>query len=170
VTKVYFGFVLALVVSLVQSSSASANPTGATHPPLPPGMSEATFKMIMTPGPPPPPGMPAGVKSYLGCIPTMGYHYANPKDWPVGPIYGAYNGKITFTEVMLSQKQFASGKNWDDVLKPLPGYSIDHVDMWFEPHGHPGYEVPHYDIHAWYVPHKVHMYYCNPSGLKPAWL
>jgi len=30
--------------------------------------------------------------------------------------------------------------------------------------------IPHYDIHAWYVPHKEHMYICNPSGKKPPWI
>jgi hypothetical protein len=168
--RLFFAFVLAVIVTIARSS-ASAATTGATHPPLPPGMTEATFKMLMTPGPPPPAGMPPGVVSLGGCIPTMGYHYANPKNAPFGPIYGAYNGKITFTEIMVDAKLFAQGKSWDDMLKPLPGHTINHVDIWFEPHGHPGYTVPHYDIHAWYVPHEEHMYYCNnKSGTKPAWL
>ena len=72
---------------------------------------------------------------------------------------------------MIPESAFNSGKSWDNILKPLPGYKIDHVDIWFEAHGHPFYEVPHYDVHAWYVGHSTHMYYCNnPSGTKPAWL
>jgi hypothetical protein len=101
----------------------------------------------------------------------MGYHYVNPKNAPFGPIYGWYNGKPTFTEIMVAKSQFDKGSNWDELLKPLPGYHIDHVDIWWEPHGHPGYEAPHYDIHAWYIPHADHMTFCNnPSGTKPAWL
>ena len=143
----------------------------ADEHPLPPGMTQAQYKLIMTPGPAHPAGIPADAKPVLGCIPTMGYHYANPKDLPFGPIYGWYEGKPTFTEIMVDVKLFRSGKSWDDQLKPLPGYKIDHVDLWFEPHGHPGYPIPHYDIHAWYVPHSVHMYYCgNTSGKKPAFL
>ncbi|MBV8171063.1 MAG: hypothetical protein JO219_03935 [Candidatus Eremiobacteraeota bacterium] len=138
---------------------------------LPPGMTPAVYKMIMTPGPAHPAGLPADVQPYFGCIPTMGYHYVNPKNKPFGPIYGWYNGKPTFTEIMVAESLFAKGTSWDEVLKPLPGYHIDHVDIWWEPHGHPGYEAPHYDIHAWYVPHAEHMKFCNnPSGTKPAWL
>jgi len=122
-------------------------------------------------GPKHPAGAPAGVVPVSGCIPTMGYHYAVLKDLPFGPIYGWYKGKWTFTEIMVDQKLFAAGKSWNEQLTPLPGYSIDHVDMWFEPHGHPGYPIPHYDIHAWYIPHSEHMTMCgNTSGKRPAWL
>lgn len=137
---------------------------------LPPGMTPAVYKMVMTAGPAHPAGMPAGLQPYLGCIPTMGYHYAALGNWPMGPIYGYYKGRVIFTEVMLPQSAFAQGRSWDNVLKPLPGYTINHVDIWFT-HGHPGYMAPHYDIHAWYVPHSEHMYYCNnTSGTRPAWL
>lgn len=158
----------AALLALAQTASLAA-----TTPALPPGMTPAVFKMIMTPGPAHPAGLPANLnlKSWDGCIPTMGYHYVADKNKPFGPIYGWYNGKATFTEIMVDQKYLADGKSWNEVLKPLPGYHIDHVDIWFEPHGHPGYPIPHYDIHAWYVPHSAHMYFCgNTSGKKPAWL
>ncbi len=138
---------------------------------LPPGMTPAILKMMMTPGPPNPAGLPAGLKSFSGCIPTMGYHYARPQDFPFGPIYGWYKGKPIFTEVMIDSKMFGGGKSFDEVLKPLPGYHIDHVDIWYEAHGHPGFTIPHYDVHAWYVPKSEHMYYCgNTSGKRPAFL
>jgi hypothetical protein len=138
---------------------------------LPPGMTPAVYKMMMTLGPAHAAGMPADVQPVSGCIPTMGYHYANPKNLPFGPIYGWYNGKPTFTEIMVAKTAFESGQSWNDQLKPLPGYKIDHVDIWFEPHGHPGYLVPHYDIHAWYIPRSQYMFFCNnTSGTKPAWL
>jgi hypothetical protein len=161
-------FMLCAAVALFASAAqADTSP----QPPLPPGMTPAVYKMIMTPGQPHPAGLPAAVAPREGCIPTMGFHYAAPGAWPLGPIYGWYQGKPIFTEVMLAQAAFEKGTSWTDVLKPLPGYQIDHVDIWFEAHGHPGYEVPHYDIHAWYVKHDVHMYYCgNTSGKKPIWL
>lgn len=138
---------------------------------LPPGMTPAIYKTMMTSGPPNPAGLPAGVKPFGGCIPTMGYHYANPKDWPFGPIYGWYKGKPTFVEVMIDAKMFQSGKSWSEVLKPLPGYNIDHVDIWYEAHGHPGFPIPHYDVHAWFIPSSQYMYFCNnTSGKKPAFL
>jgi hypothetical protein len=139
---------------------------------LPPGLTPQIMKMMMAlPKGPVPAILPPGTQAGSGCIPTMGYHYAKPKDWPFGPIYGFYNGKPVFTEIMVDQKMFASGKNWDSVLVPLPGYHIDHVDIWYESHGHPGYPIPHYDIHAWYVPHAERMKYCgNTSGTRPAFL
>ncbi|HEY5350696.1 MAG TPA: hypothetical protein VIJ64_13210 [Candidatus Lustribacter sp.] len=138
---------------------------------LPPGMTPAMMKMMMTPGKPHPPGLPTGVEPWMGCIPAMGFHYVKPQNKPFGPIYGYYQGKPVFTEVMVLAQKFTDGTSWNNLLKPLPGYTINHVDIWWEPHGHPGYLVPHYDIHAWYVPHAVHMKYCgNTSGKKPAFL
>ena len=111
-----------------------------------------------------PAGMPAGAVMISPCVYQMGEHWAALKDLPFGPIYGTYDGKIVFSEVMIDQKAFAGGKYWSSTLKPLPGYKIDHVDIWFEPHGHEGYPIPHYDLHAFYVPHAVHMKYC-PNGM-----
>lgn len=61
---------------------------------------------------------------------------------------------------MIDQKDFSAGKSFEDMLKPLPGYRIDHVDVEFEPHGHEGYPIPHYDVHAYYVTHAAHLAYC----------
>ncbi len=161
-------FALAFVAAL---AALIGVPARAAQPALPPGMTPAMEKMMMTNGPAHPKGLPANVVPVSGCIPAMGYHYAAPGAAPFGPIYGWYNGKPIFTEIMVDRKMFANGKSWDSVLKPLPGYQIDHVDIWFEPHGHPGYPIPHYDIHAWYVSHAEHMLYCgNKDGKKPAFL
>ena len=105
------------------------------------------------------------------CVATMGEHWAALKDLPFGPLYGVYRGRPVFTEIMVSQKQFAQGFSYDD-LKALPGYSIDHVNVEFEPHGHPGYPIPHYDIHAYYVTAAQEAQIC-PNGapdeaMKPA--
>jgi hypothetical protein len=113
-----------------------------------------------------PAGMPADVVKLSECIPAMGSHYAALKNMPLGPIYGYYNGKLVFSEVMIAQRDFIAGKSWDGALRPLPGHQIDHVDIWFNPKGHEGYWVPHYDIHAFYVPHQEHMFYCNPSSRR----
>ena len=112
-----------------------------------------------------PAGIPAGAVMVSPCVAAMGSHWANPKDLPFGPIYGVMDGRPVFTEVMVDQKLFAAGKSWNDLLKPLPGHKIDHVDIWFEPKGHQGYPIPHYDIHAYYVSHATHMAYC-PHGLQ----
>lgn len=160
-----------LVLTATALALAQGSPSAAPAPQLPPGVTPAMMKMMLTPGKPHPAGLPRDVAPWMGCIPTMGFHYVNPKNAPFGPIYGYYQGKPVFTEVMIDKRAFDAGRSWDNELKPLPGYAIDHVDIWFEPHGHPGYEVPHYDIHAWYVSHAVHMKYCgNTSGKKPAFL
>lgn len=138
---------------------------------LPFGLTPASIKTMMTPLTKHPAAMPAGTVPVQGCVPSMGYHYALPKDLPMGPIYGYYNGKAVFTELMVEKSFFLQGKSLDDVLKPLPGYTIDHIDIWYEPFGHPGYRTPHYDIHAWYVPHSAHMKFCgNTSGKRPPYL
>jgi hypothetical protein len=164
-----FAAVLFAAVALSVSPSVAQDKGMA----MPPGMTPELMKMMMTPGAPHPKGLPVDVVPVAGCIPSMGYHYASAKNWPTGPIYGYYKGKPVFTEVMLTQKAFASesGVNMDAILKPLPGYTINHVDIWFEAHGHPGMTTPHYDIHAWYIPHSEHMTFCkNASGKRPTFV
>lgn len=112
-----------------------------------------------------PAGLPAGVMMISPCVATMGEHWASPKNLPFGPIYGTYQGKVVFTEVMIDKKDFAKGMGWSNVLRPLPGHAIDHVEIWYEPNGHEGYPVPHYDLHAFYVPHAVNMAFC-PNGIR----
>lgn len=160
---------LALVAVTACSTSLAIAQTAAP-PPLPPGMTPEIMKMMMTPGVNNPKGLPAGMVPVSGCIPTMGFHYAKGSDFPFGPIYGYYEGKPTFTEYMPTVEQFKAGFSTDDI-KALPGYKIDHIDIWYEKNGHPGLTVPHYDIHAWYVPHKEHMTMCNnTSGVRPPFL
>lgn len=113
-----------------------------------------------------PAGIPKGAMLLSPCIPGMGEHWAALKDLPVGPIYGVYQGKVVFSEVMLKQEDFAAGKSYTDVLHALPGHAIDHVDIEFEPKGHEGFPIPHYDVHAYYVPHAAHVKFCASSGMK----
>ncbi len=87
----------------------------------------------------------------------MGEHWANPKDLPLGPIYCVYKGKVVCLEFMISQADFAAGKSWPELsgLKNLP--PVNHINMGFEPKGHEGYEVPHYDMH---------IYFASPEAMK----
>ncbi len=105
-------------------------------------------------------GLPEGTVQVSACVPGMGEHWAQPSDLPFGPIYGVMGERLVFVEIMVAQSDFAAGKSWRDLLKPLKGYAIDHVDVEFEPQGHEGYPVPHYDIHAYFVPHAEHLGYC----------
>ena len=110
-----------------------------------------------------PAGIPADALLVSPCIATMGEHWANPKKLPVGPIYGVWQGKPVFTEIMVSLDQLKKGFSWADI-RALPGYHIDHVDFEFEPNGHEGYPVPHYDVHLYYVSAAEQATIC-PNGL-----
>jgi hypothetical protein len=124
----------------------------------------AADRPMMKPmGPPPPKPIPANYIAVSPCVPGMGAHYVNPKAPFDSPIYGTYQGKPVFTEIMMTPKELAAGKSWRDVLKPLPGYTIDHVDIEYEPHGHPGMTFAHYDVHAYYIAHAVHVKFCPGS-------
>ncbi len=108
-------------------------------------------------------GLPKGTIQLTPCIPGMGEHWANPQNLPFGPIYGVAGDDVVFVEIMISQEDFKTGKSWMDVLKPVRGYAVDHVDMEFEPEGHEGYEIPHYDLHAYFVSHVGHSGLCPPG-------
>ena len=98
--------------------------------------------------------LPEGIVQISPFIPGMGEHWANPKDLPFGPIYCVMNGRVTCMEYMISQADFAAGKSFE-LLRPwfdgVEQPAIDHMEFNFEPHGHAGYEVPHYDVHMYFV-------------------
>jgi hypothetical protein len=137
--------------SLASVATAAGPPAGM--PPLPPQPKVH------------PAGIPANYIMVSPCIVGMGQHWADLKAGIHGTtVYGSYEGKPVFTEIMLLPKDFAQGKSFEDVLKPLPGYQINHVDIEYLPHGHPGMPYAHYDIHGYYVPHAVHQQFC-PGGI-----
>ncbi len=109
-------------------------------------------------------GLPDGVIQLTPCVPGMGEHWADPANMPFGPIYGVMGDEVVFVEVMPSQADFEQGMSWTQILMPVAGQSINHVDMEFEPHGHEGYTVPHYDIHAYFVSHADHLAFCPAGG------
>lgn len=124
----------------------------------------ALLSMLATAGPAlaaRPAGIPSGYVMVSPCVPSMGEHWANPHDLQA-PIYGTYKGNVVFSEIMVPKAQFEKGFNYLD-LRALPGHTIDHVDIEYEPHGHEGMPIPHYDIHAYYVGHAAHMAYCTAS-------
>ena len=86
-------------------------------------------------------------------VPAMGEHWANPKQMPNGPIYGVYNGKLVFLEYMFAQDDFIKGKSHTtlDGMKGLPSPSVVQTDLEFQPHGHPGFDIPHFDLHHYFI-------------------
>ncbi len=110
-----------------------------------------------------PAGIPRDAVMISPCVATMGEHWANPRNLPTGPIYGVWQNKPVFTEIMVTVKQLQDGFSYAN-LRALSGYTIDHIDFKFEPHGHPGLPVPHYDLHAYYVSPAVQATIC-PHGI-----
>ena len=110
-----------------------------------------------------PAGIPASAVLVSPCVATMGEHWADLKVLPLGPIYGVWDGKPVFTEIMVTTAQLQKGFSYANV-RALPGYTIDHVDLKYEPHGHPGLPTPHYDLHAYYVSPAVQATIC-PNGV-----
>lgn len=88
-------------------------------------------------------------------IPAMGEHWANPAagDLPVGPIYGVYEGKLIFLEYMIAKEDFEKGVNHINLpgMKGVPSPAVVQTDVELQPTGHPGMEVPHYDIHMYFI-------------------
>lgn len=110
-----------------------------------------------------PAGIPKDAVMLSPCVQSMGQHWAALKDMPMGPIYGVYQGKPVFSEIMVTKAQFDKGFSYDN-LHALPGYKIDHVNVNYEPNGHEGLPVPHYDIHAFYISYAAQSKIC-PNGI-----
>lgn len=99
--------------------------------------------------------LPEGVIQLEGgfVIPAMGEHWANPTLLPTGPIFGVHHNKLVFIEYMISQEDFMNGENHRNLqgIEGIPNPPIVQTDIEFQPEGHPGFEVPHFDIHAYYI-------------------
>ena len=141
-------FLAALFVAVPMAAAAAPAPTGMQLPPQP--------KVR-------PAGIPEDAVMVSPCVATMGEHWVNLKNAPLGPIYGTWQGKPVFTEIMVSVEQLQQGFSYANI-HALPGYTIDHVDFKFEPKGHEGFPVPHYDVHAYYVSPAVQAQIC-PDGI-----
>lgn len=95
--------------------------------------------------------LPTTVVQVSPVIPMMGAHWADPATLPLGSIYCVHEGKVGCLEYMITQEDFASGKSWEDLKGRSDLPSIDHLDIGFNPQGHEGFEVPHYDLHMYFI-------------------
>ncbi len=103
--------------------------------------------------------LPEGVVQLSPTVPGMGEHWANPRNLPLGPVYCVMDGRVTCMEFMISQQDLQDGKSFER-LRPwfvggAPQPPVDHVEFNFMPQGHPGFEVPHYDVHMYFVPTEL---------------
>lgn len=103
--------------------------------------------------------LPEGVQKLSDVIPAMGEHWANPAQLPLGPIYLVYKGEVIGIEYMWNDDMLQEveiptpeGTEHLNALVPLPvGAAVDHVDYAFMPHGHEGFDVPHHDLHMYFI-------------------
>ncbi|MGE5701747.1 MAG: hypothetical protein ACM32O_04385 [Clostridia bacterium] len=99
--------------------------------------------------------LPKGSIQITPVVPAMGEHWANPQagDLPTGPIYGVYENRLVFLEYMIAQDDFVKGKDHVNLagMKGVPSPAVVQMDIEVQPHGHDGFEVPHYDIHAYFI-------------------
>ncbi len=92
-------------------------------------------------------------------VPGMGEHWANPVQLPLGPIYLVHDEEVIgieymWTEDMMQEVSIPTpeGPEEFNALVPLPvGVIVDHVEVAFMTHGHEGFEVPHWDIHLYFI-------------------
>lgn len=126
---------LAAVTVLVGLTSGVANAASASYDTLP----DASI-------------LPNNIVQVSPVVPAMGEHWADPSTLPLGPIYCVHEGKIVCLEFMMSQEDFVSGKSWPTLagMDGLP--PVNHTNISFEAHGHEGFEVPHYDVHMYFLP------------------
>ncbi len=113
--------------------------------------------------------LPGGYAQASPLIPAMGEHWANLAEFgaqaqaqePMGPIYLVNKGEVIGIEYMWSRDMLQEitiptpeGPEVFEALAPLPvGATVDYMDITFVPEGHPGiYEVPHWDIHLYFIP------------------
>ncbi len=103
--------------------------------------------------------LPEGAAKLSDVIPAMGEHWANLAQMPLGPIYLVNKGEVIgieymWTEDMMQELSIPTPEGPEEfkALVPLPvGVTVDHVDVAFISHGHEGFEVPHWDMHAYFI-------------------
>lgn len=107
-------------------------------------------------------------------------------NFPDSIIYGTWEGKLIFLEQMVSihgtyadeafydsehyyhneevevegekERVILPAHEWNELdgMEGKPSPAVEHTDMGVQPVGHPGFEVPHYDIHHYFISHEEH--------------
>lgn len=93
-------------------------------------------------------------------VPAMGEHWANPRNLPLGPIYLVSEGKVIGVEYMFTlammKKFVAPTPAGEEVMFNIDNLSLfgqkyDHMTVAYMANGHNGFEVPHYDVHLYFI-------------------
>ncbi len=95
--------------------------------------------------------LPPGLITDTICVPGHGYPAYRRQDLPFGPFHGVWERRLIYTEYRVTPEELQQGRVTN--LKSVSG-PVDHVDIGWHPRGHPGYEVPHYDVYLWNISHE----------------
>ncbi|MBI2328309.1 MAG: hypothetical protein HYU85_01440 [Chloroflexi bacterium] len=106
--------------------------------------------------------LPKEAQKLSEVVPRMGEHWAIPKGLPLGPLYLVHQGKVIGMEYMYTQEMLKetpvpppAQEELGPVIReldPLPvGATINHMTVSFNPQGHAGFTVPHYDAHLYFI-------------------
>lgn len=128
--------------------------------------------------------LPEGTIKISDAIPAMGEHWANPRDLPLGPIYLVWQGKVIGVEYMFTLAMMNAAPagppsptgevayNYQTPDLALPGQKVDHLTLDYMPEGHPGFKVPHYDIHMYFISpadrYKIILNIPPPPAVSPS--
>ena len=103
--------------------------------------------------------LPEGAQQLSELVPTMGEHWADPAELPLGPIYLVHDGEVIGMEYMWSEEMLQTvsldtpeGLFEFFALQPLDvSGTVDHIEVALMPDGHEGFEVPHWDMHLYFI-------------------
>ncbi len=103
--------------------------------------------------------LPEGAQQLTELVPTMGEHWADPAELPLGPIYLVHDGEVIGMEYMWSEEMLQTvsldtpeGLFEFFALQPLDvSGTVDHMEVALMPDGHEGFEVPHWDLHLYFI-------------------
>ncbi len=103
--------------------------------------------------------LPEGAGRLSELVPQMGEHWGNVADLPVGPIYLVHDEEVIGVEYMfttdLMKEITVPGPEGEETFKHLPGLPVgayvNHMEIEFMPQGHEGFEVPHFDVHLYFI-------------------
>jgi hypothetical protein len=103
--------------------------------------------------------LPGDAQRLSELVPSMGEHWANPENMPIGPIYLVHDGEVIGIEYMftvgLMKEAHINTPEGEIVFKHLPDLPVDgwvdHVEIEYMSHGHEGFDVPHFDVHLYFI-------------------
>ncbi len=103
--------------------------------------------------------LPQDAQKLSDVVPAMGEHWGIPAQLPLGPLYLVYKGEVIgieymYTEDMMHEVEIPTpeGPEHFKDLGHLPiGVKVDHINVSFMDHGHEGFDVPHWDIHLYFI-------------------